>query len=415
MSGAARLGDLGVDRGLAVAALALALCACPRSKPRSSEGGAASAKAASSGSAPADTEEDRRAARRKRACVTELGAQLGPRFDALAAPVCAEWIDGEIPGVALAIAEPNAAPIHAELGVRCFGEDDPVTPDTSFRLGSISKTVTAALVLGAVAEGRLERETTAAALPGFVDQRGTPTPSVALLLGHRSGLGDVEPDQLVEHEGAWLPALAASAGAGPVGSFYYSNSGYSLLGALVAHRYERSFAELVRERIAAPLALASLRADVDAAVEPACGHLGEDPDRHPISVREDLAFMPGDPSWLDPAGGVLASARDLARFGLALGTEKLPGTEAMLEPGELLTGDDRQASHPDERYGDGLRSWQLTDGSRAYGHRGNNGMFAAELVVVPGRRAIVVLSNCGRELPASVAAAESLLVAPGQG
>ena len=347
---------------------------------------------------------------RKRSCAQEVGATLGPRYEALAAPLCAEWLERKLPGVALAIVEPGAEPIHVELGWRCFGAPESVGPETLFRLGSVSKSLTAAMVCGAIAEGHLALETKASTLPDFVDQPGTPTPTVAGLLGHRSGLGDIVPERLVEHEGAWLPALAASPSAGAVGEFHYSNTGYSLLGALVEEAFDQPYAELVDVRLASPTELGRLSAWTSPLPEDAaCGHLERDADRHPIRIDEDLDFMPGDPGWMSPAGGVLASASDLARFALEIGGEALPGTAAMLEPGEPLPEAQRKARREDERYGAGLRSWALADGARAYGHSGNNEAFAAELLFVPGRRAIVLLSNCGAGLPATSLAAERLL------
>jgi hypothetical protein len=84
----------------------------------------------------------------------------------------------------------------------------------------------------------------------------------------------------------------------------------------------------------------------------------------------------------------------------------------MLEPGDPLPPAARLERHVDERYGDGLRSWALDEHTRAYGHSGNNVAFAAELLFVPERRAIVLLANCGAALPASLASAEQLLDLP---
>jgi CubicO group peptidase (beta-lactamase class C family) len=365
---------------------------------------------------PAPSPAEAHDAARKRACIDEALAGAAARHHALLRSLCAEWVERDIPGLALAIVEPGAEPFTFELGVRCFGDEGGgalIEASTPFRLGSISKTVTAALALGLVAEGKVELETRAGALvEGFAGQGELPQPTLAALLRHRSGLGEIEPEVLVELDGAWLPALARSPAAGAPGEYHYSNAGYSLVGAMLAAASERDYPSLVAERVAEPLGLDSFVAGAERARAPACGHLEYDPDRHPIPVREDLEFMPGDPSWMDPAGGVLGSVADLARFALALGREQLPGSAAMLEPGEPLLSAHARSSRSDERYGYGLRSWVLDDGTRAYGHSGNNVAFAAELMFVPGRRAIALLANCGTGLPASVAAAERLLSEP---
>jgi CubicO group peptidase (beta-lactamase class C family) len=352
-------------------------------------------------------------ATRKQECIANALPGADPRLHALIRSLCAEWVERDIPGVALAVVEPDEPPFTLALGQRCFGEGEPVDASTAFRFGSISKTITAALALGLVAEGRLSLATRASELViGYENQATLPDPTLSALLRHRSGLGDIEPALLVDLDGAWLSAMARSPAAGAAGEWHYSNSGYSLLGAMIVSASGQDYATLLDARLARALELPSLTAVPAAAQAPACGHLEHDPDRHPISVREDLEFMPGDPRWMDPAGGVLGSATDLARFALALGSDRLPGTVAMLEPGDPLPANAAHERRVDERYGNGLRSWALDEHTRAYGHSGNNVAFAAELLFVPGRRAIVLLANCGVGLPASVLAAERLLAQP---
>jgi CubicO group peptidase (beta-lactamase class C family) len=352
-------------------------------------------------------------AKRKHDCITNALPGADPRHHTLIRSLCAEWVERDIPGVVLAIVEPGKPPFTLALGQRCFGEDAPVDTHTPFRFGSISKTITAALALGLVAEGRLTLDGRASELVGdYENQAELPDPTLAALLRHRSGLGDIEPARLVELEGAWLPALARSPAAGAPGEWHYSNTGYSLIGAMLTRASGQEYAALVDARLTRALELQSFTATPALARAPACGHLEHDRDRHPISVREDLEFMPGDPRWMDPAGGVLGSATDLARFALAIGSDRLPGTAAMLVPGDSLPPADAHERRVDERYGDGLRSWALDEHTRAYGHSGNNVAFAAELLFVPGRRAIVLLANCGVGVPASVAAAERLLAQP---
>jgi CubicO group peptidase (beta-lactamase class C family) len=348
--------------------------------------------------------EDRDAVR-KRECIATLTANAEPRVHALLRSLCAEWVELRVPGVALALVEPGKPPIHAELGVRCSGEDTKIEASTAFRIGSVSKTVTAALAFGLIAEGKLELGSDASRIPGFASQAGLAPPQLGALLRHRSGLGEIDPATLVELDGAWLPALARSAAAGIPGDYHYSNAGYSLIGALLELASGRGHAELVHERIAEPLELTSLTAD-PSIPGTACGHLQPD---HPISVRDDLDFMPGDPSWMNPAGGLLSSATDLARFAMAIGSDQLPGSAAMLEVGEPLPPGQDRTGHRDERYGYGLRSWQRDANTRVYGHSGNNASFMTELLFVPGVGAIAILANRGVELPATLAAAEALL------
>jgi CubicO group peptidase (beta-lactamase class C family) len=347
---------------------------------------------------------------RKRACVDELTTGVDLRLHALLRSLCSEWVELEIPGLALAYVEPGAAPIHVELGVRCSGEPGEVTATTAFRLGSITKTVTAALALGLVDErDDLELTSDATLIPGFRSPAGLAPPQLGALLDHRSGLGEIDGIALVILGGAWLPALAGSH-AKPPGEYRYSNAGYAVLGAMLEAVSGQPYAALIEARVAWPLGLTSLTADVTTPAG-ACGHLVHDRERHPIPIAEDLDFMPGDPRWMDAGGGLLSSAEDLAHFALALGSEALPGSEAMLELGEPLPSGPEHAGRDDLRYRYGLRSWRRA-GRRLYGHSGNNVAFSAELVFVPGERAIAIVANTGVKLPATLAAAEALLASP---
>lgn len=393
---------VGLRHGLL--ALLLSSCGPAREPPR--EGGSAAIAAAD---ARADVNDEARDEDvRKRECVATLTADADPQLHALMRSLCAEWVERQVPGVSFAWVRPGQPAVHVELGVRCNGEPEPVTGRTAFRLGSVSKPITAALVLALIEEGKLARTSTAALVPGFVAPPGLQPPQLDELLQHRSGLGEIEPAVLVELDGAWLPALARSRAAGPPGTWHYSNAGYALLGAMLEQASGQSYAQLVAERIAAPLGLSRTTADPKLD-EAACGHLVDDVERRPISVRDDLAFMPGDPRWMIPAGGLLSSATELASLAMAIGSKALPGSAAMLEPGERLPAEHARAGHRDERYGYGLRSWQIDANTRMFGHTGNNAAFVAELRMIPGVGAIAILANSGVELPATIAAAEALL------
>ncbi len=320
-------------------------------------------------------------AQRKRECVERLLATAAPRDHGLLRSLCAEWENQAIPGLALAIVEKGQLRLHVELGVRCSGAIDPVDSNTEFRFGSISKTFTAALVLDSFDPAALE---TPVALPELVWPASMDPPTLAALLRHRSGLGEIAPDQIVAFAGAWKPALAHSPTAGLAGEWHYSNAGYVVVGALLEARLGQSYEAALQARFSATPTITS---DPTRAHAPACGHLREPERMRSIPIAHDLDFMPGDPSWLRPTGGVLGTAEDLARFGAQLDPR-------MLVPGLSLPRDAWHHRGSDERYGLGLRSWVLEDGTQLFGHSGDTGTFSAELVVAPDRQiAIALVAN----------------------
>ncbi|MGA8846998.1 MAG: serine hydrolase domain-containing protein, partial [Nocardioides sp.] len=132
------------------------------------------------------------------------------------------------------------------------------TIETSYRIGSITKTLTAVLVLQLRDEGRLSLGDP---IGRFVSDTGHGAARIADLLGHTAGLPS-------EPSGPWWErspgrsfaelALAndcSGAVAGPGEFFHYSNLGYGLLGELVARLRGGSWWEVVTERLLHPLGM----------------------------------------------------------------------------------------------------------------------------------------------------------------
>ena len=142
---------------------------------------------------------------------------------------------------------------------------EPMTTRTAFALASVSKTLTAAVVLQLVGEGRLALDQPVAPLlPAYkLDRRIT----VRMLLDHTSGLPDyflnpkidkplrARPDATWTPERAWSYVAAKRPVPGKV--WRYSNTNYLLLGELVEAVTGRTLAVEVRARLLDPLALRS--------------------------------------------------------------------------------------------------------------------------------------------------------------
>jgi CubicO group peptidase (beta-lactamase class C family) len=268
------------------------------------------------------------------------------------------------------------------------GETPVPDPDTQYRIGSISKTMTAALLLGLRDEGRLHLDD-----PVRRHLPDLPLADVTLrhLLGHVSGLQR-------EPEGEWWERSAGGAVeellAGvtaekqpypPHRGFHYSNLGYGLLGAVLARITGRPWRELVAERLLRPLGMARTTYQP---VEPfARGYvvhpwhdtLHEEP-------REDAAAMA-------PAGQMWSTVEDLARWAAFLAQpvpEVLaPGTVAeMCIPVSISDLDSWTAG-----YGLGLELWRR--GERVFvGHTGSMPGYLAVLAVHrPSRTGVVGYAN----------------------
>jgi CubicO group peptidase (beta-lactamase class C family) len=182
-------------------------------------------------------------------------------------------------------------------------------PDTQYRIGSISKTLTAALVLQLRDEGKLALDD-----PLQRHLADTPVGGVTLrqLLGHVSGL-QREPagDWWERSPGADLDTFLAGLTPDklahpPYRGFHYSNLAYGLLGAVLDRLTGEQWATLVTERLLAPLEMTRTTyhpAEPFArgyVVHPWHGTLREEP-------RHDAGAMA-------PAGQLWSTAADLVRW-----------------------------------------------------------------------------------------------------
>jgi len=222
------------------------------------------------------------------------------------------------PGASLLIVRDGKVALAKGYGLANVELRQRVTPETNFRLASLSKQFTATAVMLLVADGKLHYDDKAsslvAGLPAFA--RGV---TVRNLLNHTSGLPDYEdfvPDsQTTQVHDADVPALISRAKGmrfAPGTHYAYSNTGYCLLALVVEHVTRKHFADVLRARIFAPLGMTNTMAREPKTVIPhrAFGY----------SVRADgvrLTDQSNTSATLGD-GGIYANITDLAKWDRAL-------------------------------------------------------------------------------------------------
>lgn len=186
--------------------------------------------------------------------------------------------------------------------------------DVQYRIGSITKTMTAVLVLQLERDGRLSLDDPASTVLGDV---GYADRTIRTLLAHSSGMQS-------EPVGSWWERsagltfeelVAANDGTrGVFGAgerFHYSNLGYALLGELVARLLGTTWWDAVRERILAPLGMTRTSYLPE-------GAAAQGQSVHPYDGT--LVAEPAtDTGAMAPAGQVWATIEDLARYAVFLG------------------------------------------------------------------------------------------------
>ena len=235
------------------------------------------------------------------------------------------------PGVSVAVICKGDLVYEAGFGrSRLDRPHDRPYSDTVFRLASITKTMTAAVVLRLAEEGRLSLEDPVSRhLPDFP---GGDRITLHQLLTHTSGLADFTEDatypahKAKDHSTAelvaWIASLSPRTRFEPGQGWAYSNSGYVLLGAVIEKLTGQSLQDAYAERLFQPLRLYSMAFDFPGGAPIAyAGHPGP----RALGYRRDRAvpdgFAPAAPLSMTlphAAGGLRATAIDTARFGDAL-------------------------------------------------------------------------------------------------
>src|SRR3954468_6637644 len=168
---------------------------------------------------------------------------------------------------AIALVRDGRRSLRLVSGYENLATRRPMRPRDRFRVGSVTKTFVATVVLQLAGEGRLALEDTVERwLPGLVP--GGANITIRQLLNHTSGLGDYADDAFVrrvlEDPGrVWAPKELIAVGTshpppfGPGAGLAYSSTGYIVLGLIVEKATGNQLSTELRRRIFAPLRLRS--------------------------------------------------------------------------------------------------------------------------------------------------------------
>ncbi|MFD5142370.1 serine hydrolase domain-containing protein [Streptomyces sp. NPDC058401] len=288
-------------------------------------------------------------------------------------------------------------------GSRTMVEGHGPDGNVQYRIGSITKTFTAVLVMRLRDEGLLELGDP---IEKFLPGTGVGEVTVGQLLAHTSGLAAETPGEWWERTAGTLrPELADVLGERPFRfepgrRHHYSNPGYTLLGSLVEAVRARPWEEALRAEVLEPLGLERTTAQP---VAPHAGGWAVHPwaDVMMPEPTEDLGLMA-------PAGQLWSTTGDLAKFAafLVRGDARVLSAESVREMRTSATPP--EPGFADLGYGLGM---QLTPsgGRRLAGHSGSLPGFVAGLWLSEADDvAAVVLANCTSGLPASTLAADLL-------
>lgn len=247
---------------------------------------------------------------------------IDPRYQAFAAAFDQERRKLGAPGAAVALLEQGHLTFFHGFGTKLPSAGDPVRARTLFRIGSMTKSLTATALSTLVQEGKVNLDATLTSVVPDVGLRAGPELSaltIRELLTHESGLADYAVAD-ASHDDSALSSFLTSATfrnteyfMDPPGAFWnYSNPNYYLAGLVVERAGGALYRQAMSARVFAPLGMtrtfflpSEVLADGDFADGKSLDASGK-----PWDVRPDSY----DNAWGRPAGYAFTSVLDYARF-----------------------------------------------------------------------------------------------------
>ena len=299
-----------------------------------------------------------------------------------------------VPGISAAVVQDGELVWSEGFGMADLENFVPATASTLFRLGSISKPITATAILQLSERGKLDLDAEVQRYCQAFPKKEWPI-TTRELLGHLGGIrhynpdgkGDI-PDDSAKHFASMEESLQIFAGdalvAKPGTKFHYSTYGYTILGCVLEGAASEKYVDYVRENVFDPAGMEETRDDNFFAVVP---HRSRWYHKDKAGVVQNAGVL--DSSYKIPGGGLISSTDDMARFEIAIMANKLlkPATRDLMWTPQKVT----DGSQNDYALGWGT---QKKYGLALVEHTGGQQGISTSIILVPERHAgIVVLAN----------------------
>jgi len=294
------------------------------------------------------------------------------------------------------VSQGGAVVLRKGYGLADRENNVPYDADTVFSIGSITKQFTAAAILKLEMQGKLHVEDPIGKhLHGVPDDKKSIT--LHQLLTHTSGLesdfaGDYEPvsrDEYVKR------ILASKLRSKPGGTFFYANSGYSLLGAIVEMVSGVPYEKFLRDNLFLPAGMRDTgyklpqwplaRIAVGYHAGKRWGRITEKP------------WAADGPYWaLRANGGIHSTLDDMLRWHVALaGDTVLSAAEKV----KMFRAQVPEGAGAETSYGYGWSIGKSAWGGSLIEHNGGNGTFFADFLRYVDDNLVVILSTNDSDVP----------------
>jgi CubicO group peptidase (beta-lactamase class C family) len=314
--------------------------------------------------------------------------------DAIDDYIRTQMANQRLPGLALAVIRDGQQPDLRTYGVADVDARTPMTPDTAFRIGSMSKQFIAAGIMLLASDGKVS-------LDDSVTKYLADAPpswkaiTVEQLLTHTSGLAREAPGFDPHGQQSVIEVIRSAYDVAPVSApnvqFLYGNLDYFVLAEIITRASGKTWTEFLRERVFAPLKMsatsaASLR---DSASNLASGYVFRD---------NELRPAPSAPASR-PSGALASSLADLVKWDAALRAHRLLSKKAL----ERMTSSATLPSGNSTNYGFGWWTDELVHHRRVR-HGGESPGYRTEYSWFPDDGvSVIVLTNGESARPDAIA------------
>jgi len=297
---------------------------------------------------------------------------------------------GDVPGAALLVIKDGNKVFEKSFGLANLENKKNVTPNSNFRLASVTKQFTAMCILQLIENGKITLETNLTQIYKEFPEYGKKI-TIKHLLQHTSGLIDYEdliPDtatiQVLDQDVLDMMKAVDSTYFEPGSQYKYSNSAYAVLVKIIEKYSDTTFAQYLEKNIFNPVGMKNtiaFESGISTVKYRAMGYKNVNGE-YIFKDQSITSAVLGD-------GGIYSSISDLYKWDQALYTNNLISTKTLnlafsngiLNNGELID------------YGFG---WRLQDfeGEKCVYHTGSTSGFRNVLFRIPGKKiTVIILTN----------------------
>lgn len=300
----------------------------------------------------------------------------------------AERAAQKVVGMSVAVGHHGALRYAGGFGLADLENGYPARPDTVYRFGSISKTITAVAALSLHERGKLDLDAPIQKYVPAFPKKAFPI-TLRELMGHLAGIRHYKGDEMLSTR--YYPNIADGLRffAGdpmehePGSKYLYTTHGFTLVGAAIEKAAGQRFVDFVSSQVLAPAGMDNAREDSVYAI------VRNRSRGYSLGNGEIINAGLADTSFKVPGGGFIGTAIDVAQFGMALDGGRLLKRDTY----RLMTTSQKTTDGKETGYGMGI-SLTLFEGKKAYSHSGSQQGTRTVFAIFPEEQFVVaILTN----------------------